>query len=71
MNKEKKTSERIGAEIASIRISLGMTQKEMAEKANMYVNHIPRLEKGKINIGINTLKKVLDALGYDLKIVKK
>ena len=53
-----------------LRNQLGLTQKEVAEKCGVKQPMIARLEKGNVNIGINTLNKILFPLGYEVTITK-
>lgn len=53
-----------------LRNKLSLTQKEVAEKCGVKQPMIARLEKGNVNIGINTLNKILAPLGYELTITK-
>lgn len=48
----------------------GMTQKELAEAASLTQSVIARLESKKAVPQLDTLIKVAEALGCDLKIVK-
>lgn len=52
-----------GYNIRNIRKSLGYTQKQLAEKCNMYESQIRKYETGKANPKLTTLKKIADALG--------
>ena len=51
------------------RHSRGMTQKELAQAANLTQSVIARLEKKKVIPQLDTLLKVAMALECDLKIV--
>ena len=52
-----------GYNIRNIRKRLGYTQKQLAEKCNMYESQIRKYETGKANPKLTTLKKIADALG--------
>ena len=62
--------ERIGKRIADLRISLGMTQAELAERAGLKQQNIGRIELGKYSTGQDILSVVSAALGGRLDIVK-
>jgi transcriptional regulator with XRE-family HTH domain len=63
MNKEQ-----IGADIKSRRLQLGLTQKQLAEKLNIQVQHIPNIEKGITNITISRLLEICEALRLEIKL---
>ena len=52
--------------IKTIRISKGMTQKQLADILNVSQNAIYNWENGKREIKIETLQKIADALGCGL-----
>lgn len=56
--------------IINIRKEKGMSQVELAKKANMYQSQIARFEKGEHSAQINCLMKILYPLGYTLKLEK-
>ena len=58
---------KIGFRIKEIRTMKGMTQEDVAFKADIdrtFMNHV---ERGKRNISINTLEKITNALTVSLK----
>lgn len=67
MNDRKK----IGLKIALLRKNAGLTQRELAEKSGLTQNTIYKVETGKFSVGIDTLCKITDALGYTVDIIKK
>jgi transcriptional regulator with XRE-family HTH domain len=54
----------IGGHIRSLRIGLGLTQVEVAERANISLGAVKHLESG-AGATVSTLVKVLRALGHD------
>ena len=56
--------------IVDARTSLNMTQKELAEAASLTQSVIARLETKKAMPQLDTLMKVAEALGCDLKLVE-
>ncbi len=61
----------IGLEIKNVRVKAKVTQKQLADKAGVTKGFISRIENtGKLP-RIQTLTKILDALGLELKIVSK
>ena len=61
-------SQRIGYYISQARKEVGMTQKELAEKTSIYQADISKIERGLANPSIETLQRIADGLGADLKI---
>lgn len=55
--------EAIGIEIRRVRKEEGLSQERLAQKANISQQLISRIEKGKENISLITLKKISGALG--------
>lgn len=55
--------EAIGVEIRRVRKEEGLSQERLAQKANISQQLISRIEKGKENISLITLKKISGALG--------
>ncbi len=61
-------SHRIGCYISRIRKEVGMTQKELVEKTGIYQADISKIERGLANPSIETLQRIADGLGAELKI---
>lgn len=61
--------ERIGLRIAEIRKEAGLSQCELAERLGMKQNAISRIEKGKFNIGFDTLQKIAEAFGKKVDFI--
>ncbi|MFF2889641.1 helix-turn-helix domain-containing protein [Paenibacillus sp. NPDC057967] len=55
----------IGNRIRTIRKQRGLTQEELAEKADMMYQYISGVERGARNISIDSLEKILMALEVD------
>ncbi len=60
------TLEKIGQNICCLRKELGYSQEKLALEAGLDRTYIPKVEKGKINITINSLEKVAKALKVNL-----
>ena len=58
----------LGRQVRALRISLGMTQGQLARKARTSQSAIARLELGQIEPRIHTLRRVGDALGAKLVV---
>ena len=57
----------LAGQIRDIRIKLGYTQKELAKKLGVIQQYISKIESGRENISIGTLKRIADA--FDKKLV--
>lgn len=56
--------------VHSLRINLGLTQKDLADKSGINIRQIQKYESGEYDIGNMTLKNAIalsDALGCDVK----
>jgi len=56
----------IGNRLAKQRNLLGVSQEELADKADLDRTYISGIERGKRNISVFTLKKISDALGIEI-----
>ena len=52
--------------LAKQRNLLGVSQEELADKADLERTYISGIERGKRNISVFTLKKISDALGVEI-----
>ncbi len=52
-----------GQAVRSRRLARGLTQEELAEKADLHVNSISLLERGLIPPALDTMCSIADALG--------
>lgn len=55
--------EKLGDNIRNYREQQGFTQEKLAELSNISEKHLSKIERGKINIKIDTLVNIADALG--------
>lgn len=60
--------ESAGKAVRNTRVEAGWSQKELAKKAGISQQLISRIEKGRENVSLSTLKKISDALDRDLEI---
>jgi len=58
--------EKLGDNIRNYREQRGFTQEKLAELSNISEKHLSKIERGKINIKIDTLVNIADALGTSL-----
>ncbi|MFN3284478.1 MAG: helix-turn-helix domain-containing protein, partial [Pseudothermotoga sp.] len=57
----------IGEKVKRLRMSRGLTQEELAMRTDLSRSFISQLESNKTSLSIDTLEKILRALGTDLK----
>ena len=58
----------VGNSIRRVRTEQGLTQKELGEKMGVGEPTVNKYESGNQNLTVETIKKVADALGMQLKI---
>ncbi len=58
----------IAEQIKNIRLQLGYTQKEMAKRLGVIQQFISKLESGRENLTVDTLKRIAEVLGKQLTI---
>ena len=63
--------EKIGAELRALRLSKGLTTRELAEVVGMDHSHIVRIESGKYNVRIDTVDALTAALDAEITLKKK
>ena len=61
---------RIGGEIAELRIKQGLTQEQLAEKLGIKQQAVSRIERGLFSVGFDMLQRIADALNSDIKIIE-
>ena len=49
------------------RIGLGLTQEDFAERANLDVRHVQKIEAGDVNLTLRTLSVVAKALRLSMR----
>jgi transcriptional regulator with XRE-family HTH domain len=55
-----------GRRVRELRLGLGLSQEELAERADLHRNYIGGIERGERNVGILNIGKLADALGVSL-----
>ncbi|NOQ30711.1 MAG: helix-turn-helix domain-containing protein [Helicobacteraceae bacterium] len=63
--------EKIGKIIKNRRAELNMEQSDLQDHSEMGSTTISRVERGKANVTIESLEKILDALGLEISIKTK
>lgn len=62
----------IGKNIRKIRKEKKISQEELSFRANLYLSYIGKLERGEVNVSIETLEKIASALETDIdKILER
>lgn len=56
----------VGANIRDARKKKGLTQEELAEKADINPKFLGKVERAETNVSVVTLSKICDALGISL-----
>lgn len=62
----KHTYNNIGRKLYQLRLELGLTQNDVAERCNMSVNYYGRIELEECNCSVNLLDKILQVLGKEI-----
>lgn len=62
-------TQRIGRRIAALRKAQGLSQRALADKAGIGQTQVVNTEKGHNSPNVETLAKMLDAIGCKLAIV--
>ena len=58
----------VGFGLTKARDSIGITQKELADKVKIYQGDISKIERGQANPSIKTLQRLAEGMGMRLKI---
>lgn len=61
-----KLRKHIGQKIRELRKLKGLTQEELGERATLNYKFIGELERGKVNISLDSLHRVANALGAEI-----
>ena len=62
----KHTYNNIGRKLYQLRLELGLTQNDVAERCNMSVNYYGHIEREECNGSVNLLDKILQVLGKEI-----
>jgi transcriptional regulator with XRE-family HTH domain len=57
----------IGQRIRALRTAKGISQEEFAAACGLHRTHMSLLERGKVNVTVNTLHQITVVLGIKLK----
>jgi transcriptional regulator with XRE-family HTH domain len=56
---------RIGERVRELRLARGISQEAFAAQCFLHRTHMSMIERGQLNIGVGTLKAIIDALGIN------
>ena len=57
---------KLGARIRELRQSAGITQEELGEKAELNYKFIGELERGQVNVSLDSIVRIAEALGVKI-----
>lgn len=57
----------VGARVRELRLIKGVSQEAFADACGLHRTHMSLLERGRINITLNTLRQITDVLEVQLK----
>jgi transcriptional regulator with XRE-family HTH domain len=63
VNQAEKFQKRIGERVRELRTERGVSQEAFAAQCALHRTHMSMIERGRLNIGVGTLKAIIDALG--------
>lgn len=58
----------VGTKLTEARNSVGITQKDLAERVDIYQGDISKIERGLANPSVQTLQRLASGMGMNLKI---
>jgi transcriptional regulator with XRE-family HTH domain len=59
--------ERVGLNLQKLRRERGLSQEELADRANIHQTYLSGVERGKRNPTITVLHRIAEALGADIE----
>ncbi|HWD93687.1 MAG TPA: helix-turn-helix transcriptional regulator [Verrucomicrobiae bacterium] len=71
MPKQRSASQILGEAIRVERLKAGLTQEELAEKADLSLNYIGNIERAEYQITVETLAKIAKALKTNVSELTK
>jgi transcriptional regulator with XRE-family HTH domain len=57
--------------LKDLRRRFHISQAELARRAGLHQSHIAQIESGRVDVQLGTLRKILDVLECDLKLISK
>lgn len=58
----------IGKTIRGVRERQGVSQADLAEEIDMYRENYIRIEKGRVNLTVESMMRIAEGLGLDLSV---
>jgi transcriptional regulator with XRE-family HTH domain len=55
-----------GIRVRELRLRLGLSQEDLAERADLHRNYVGGIERGERNVGLINVGKLADALGVSV-----
>jgi transcriptional regulator with XRE-family HTH domain len=59
--------ERVGLNLQRLRRERGLSQEELADRANIHQTYLSGVERGKRNPTVTVLQRIAEALGADIE----
>lgn len=69
-SKEARARILLATEIYNARLEKGLSQQKLAEKINSTQKEISKIENGQINVGLDTIFKIIQSLGLKFQVGK-
>ena len=66
-----KVQERIGLNLQNLRRAKGLSQEELAHRADIHPTYLSGVERGKRNSTAGVLQRIAEALGTDIDVLVK
>lgn len=66
MKANKDVLRQFGERVRAIRKKLGLSQEELAEKANLHYTYIGGVERGERNLSLDSIEKIANALDVEI-----
>ncbi|MBI3585019.1 MAG: helix-turn-helix transcriptional regulator [Nitrospinae bacterium] len=66
MNKKTELLNKFGAKVREERLKRGLSQEELAAKADVHRTYIGMIERGEKNITLTNIKKVAEAIDLEI-----
>jgi transcriptional regulator with XRE-family HTH domain len=63
--------QRVGLNLQKLRRERGLSQEELADRANIHQTYLSGVERGKRNPTITVLQRIAEALGADIEDLVK
>jgi transcriptional regulator with XRE-family HTH domain len=63
--------QRVGLNLQKLRRERGLSQEELADRANIHQTYLSGVERGKRNPTVTVLQRIAEALGTDIEDLVK